>query len=315
MQNVTPVVDREFAFFCFLCYNTDMSIVESSPVEPRREVRAPLNGLGSVQRSNLHAEMRSLSTELEEGLFVVPFRRTVELKGINLRSLDRSKSNLFASLQMTETLGESFNAKVTLETRTRGRRDQHTYLHRPSFEAWEEWSPGATENTQLLTNASFVGVLEPILPAGMLESVMDRAPKGTEIAQLLAGHLKSRARTTTERTHFKTSGVEVGGPEYVRDTDFVVEKINARTIRSLFVAASLDLLDYGDIRKVYEFTTIENSGILRSANGLLRLYSDSTVPTEPLNAFVTRDQADSDAAHGLHLGINDIRKKYSYPEI
>lgn len=286
-----------------------MNTAETIPTEKVHTSSVPLD-LGTDQRLNLVHELRGLSNELQENLFSTPATRKVNLKGISVRSQDVGGSRMYMELETIRPSTGPSASSISLSGNRPMRIEQRSYIHRPSFDVWEEWRPGASEPRSLISSRGLISLLEPLLPEETFEPIADTDPSGAEVASLLADYLKKKARTRTETTHYKAHNVLVGLPDFTRDTDFVVRNVNERVTRGLYIAASFLLDDYGHLRKAYSFETSDNHGNLKSANGSLRVSATEAVPKARLDAFAQRDQIRNDPSLGLTLGIADIRRAH-----
>lgn len=287
-----------------------MNNMELSPSEPRHTVSVPLT-LDIDQRLNLLHELRDLSAELEESPFVQSAQSVTELKGITLKEPGNRSQASYMSLKIAESDNEPSSASISLTSSKSNDREQHTFIHRPSLNVWEEWRPGAQEALTLLSNTSLIAALEQHLPEGSLESIMDSPLQGMEVAHFLANYLKKRARTRTYYEHYKAHNIQIGDDEFSRDTDFVIDTHNQRVTRSLFVAASFNLDDFGHIRKTYRYDATDDHGYLKSAHGTIHVSAGTHVPKQRLNAFGLRDPIRNDPSNGISVGVHDIHHAYS----
>lgn len=283
-----------------------MNGMELAPSEPRHTITVPLS-LDIDQRLNLLHELRGLSAELQENPFIQPDKSVIELKGISLRPPTKNGPTPYMSLKLSESDRGPSSASISLT----GTSEQRTYIHRPSFNLWEEWHPGAPEALNLLGNSALIATLEPHVPDGTLESIMDSPSQGMEVATLLASALKKKARTRTEYRHYKAHDIQIGNTEFSRDTDFVIDTVNSRVAHNLFVASSFMIDDFGHIRKTYRYDAVDEHGYLKSAFGTLNVSSGTHVPKARLNAFGLRDPIRNDPSTGINIGVNDIRRTYT----
>lgn len=289
-----------------------MNRLESLPSDATYTSSVPIN-LDTDQRLNLLHELRSLSSELQEDPFVKPARSITELKGIRLITPKKTDPASFMGLSITSSDHEPTAAHISMKGGRSTEQEQRTYIHRPSFNVWEDWRPGSSEPLSILSNAALIATLEPQLPRGTLESMMDTSLEDIDVAQALASHLQKRARTHTEHTHYEAHGIEVGSAEHTRDTDFIVATNNNRTNYNLFVAASFMLDDFGHVRKTYRYEAVDTNGSLKSTYGSLTISAGSTVPTQRRNAFAQRDPIRNDPYSGILTGTRDIRAAYTTP--
>ena len=284
---------------------------EYSPNEAMHTISVPIS-LDIDQRLNLLHELRSLSAELQENPFIEPEKSVTELKGIRLESPIKPNPAPHMSLKITSSDSAPPAASISITgDRTEGQEDR-SFIHRPMFNIWEDWRPGLSEPHAFLSNSSLIATLEPRLPAGALESMMDTpATNGIEVAHLLASFLAKKARTRTHYLHYKAHNVPVGDGEFSRDTDYIIDVKNQRVAHNLFVAASFDLNDFGHLRKTYRYEAIDEHGSLKSTYGTLNVSGGANIPKGRLHAFGLRDPLRNDPALAIDLGVNDIRQAYS----
>lgn len=288
-----------------------MNDMEISPNEARHTSNVPLSLETDHHHLNLLHDLRDLSLELRENPFIVPSKSIVELKGVQIRPPTKDEPASYMRLKVTSSDSEPASALISLTGSQLQAKDQRTYFHRPSFNIWEEWAPGVSDPLSLMSTTALVGVLEPQLPPRALESMMDTNPSGIDVAHLLAVYLQKKARTRTEYTRYEAHGIEVGGAEYTRDTDFIIQRVNNRVVHNLFVAASFGLYDFGDVRKTYRYETVDMNGYLESTSASLSVSAGSNVPKSRLTAFAQRDSIRNDPSYGVTVGVNDIRSVYS----
>lgn len=287
-----------------------MNKMDAFPEEMTRSVDVPLS-LNMPQRLNLVHELRELDTELTESPLVTPYRADFELSGIDLQPRQKGTPTSRMSLKVSRHSDEGESALINLTDRTSDVSQQYTYRFRPSLNIWEEWQPGATEPRRVLDNPTLVDTLEPRLPHGTLETMMDTNPLGFEVVDLLARHLRKKARSRSDLTHYRTHDVIIGDLDFTRDADFLVQHKNNQTTRRLLVSAAFSLADYGPIRKTYDYEMIDRSGSLESAVGTLHLASTDLTDSVRLKAFAYRDAERNDASSSLQYGITDIRRAYT----
>jgi len=286
-----------------------MNRLESMPSEARYTSSVPIS-LDTDQRLNLLHELRSLSDELQEDPFVRPAKATTELKGIQLRAQTENAPASYMGLSINSADNEPVSASISLTGNRLAEKEHRLYVHRPAFNVWEDWRPGASEPHSIVDNAALLTTLEPLLPIRSLESMMDTSVDDIDVAQVLASHLQKKARTHTERAHYLAHGIEVGSAENTRDTDFIVATNNNRTNYNLFVAASFMLDGFGDIRKTYQYEAVDVNGSLKSTSGSLSVSAGSIVPTPRRNAFAHRDLIRNDPSYAIVTGTKDIRAAY-----
>ena len=293
-----------------------MSRLESMPSEIKHTTSAPVS-LDIDQRLNLLHELRDLSNELQEDPFVNPYQLTTELSGVRLRSDNKNTPASYLSLTTTESADKPPFTQISLTGNKAENKEQRTYIHRPSLRVWEELRPGMDEPFRILGNSALITALEPRLPAGTVESIMDSSLEDVNIAQVLATHLQEKARINKTKTHYRAHGIEVGTlahsldietPIFTRDTDFIIATNNARTSYNLFIAASFLLDDFGEIRKTCHYEAADKNGYLESVSGGLSIATDATTPASRRNAFVQYDRARDTASYTI--GVNDIRAAY-----
>ncbi len=286
-----------------------MNGMESSPNSPERISNAPLE-LDATERLDLHLELRDLSTELAENPFVTPFSTVTEFTGIQLETPSKKGASKGIAFKIKTEANEEPLTEITFTGDGSRENEQRIYLHRPSLNLWEELRPGLGDASKLMSNLALLSALEKKLPDSIFEPLADVDPQGADIALLLADYLRTKAHSRSEYLHYRAPGVVVGGYEYKRESDFVVKATNDRVVRSLFVAASQAIPDYGIIRRVYGYETVDQNGVLESANGTLELRAKDRVSKARLDAYARSDARDNDASLGIQNGINDIRKAY-----
>lgn len=291
-----------------------MSRLESMPSEVKHTTSAPVS-LDIDQRLNLLHELRDLSNELQEDPFVTPYQLTTELTGVRLRAESKDTPPSYLSLTTTESAHKLPSAQISLTGSKAENKEQRTYIHRPSLSVWEELRPGMDEPYRMLGNSSLIAALEPRLPLGTVESIMDSSLGDVDIIQVLAAHLQQKARTSKTKTHYRAHDIDVGSlansidmPKFTRDTDFIIASNNARTSYNLFIAASFLLDDFGEVRKTCHYEAADKSGYLESVSGGLSIATDATIPASRRNAFVQYDRSRDAASYTI--GINDIRAAY-----
>lgn len=287
--------------------------MELSPVEVMHTSTVPIN-LDVDQRLNLLHELRNLASELQENPFIEPAKSVTELKGVRLRPASKNGPVPQMGIKISSSDSEPSSASISLTGDRQEGHEQRTYIHRPSLNVWEEWRPGMSEALTIMSNSGLVTTLESKLPEGALESILDGPSNGLEVAQLLASYLAKKARTHTQNLHYKAHGIQVGTPEFTRDTDFVVDTNNKRVAHNLFVAASFNLDDYGHLRKIYRYETVDEHGYLKSTYGTVSISAGTSVPKTRLNAFGLRDPIRNDPSYGIEIGVNDIRQAYNPTE-
>ena len=290
-----------------------MSKMEFTTSDQRRTETVPLT-LDIDQRLDLSHELRDLSAELQENPFIKPSKSVTELSGIVLRRLGVRSPALSMSMKVLQSDSEPSSAVINLHAAQVKGGAQSVFIHRPSYNQWEEWRGDRSEVFRVMSDASLVTTLEPHLPEGALDPIMDQHASGMEVARLLADSLKNRARSRTQHLHYKAHHIEVDD-EYSRDTDFVIKTANQRIARNLIVAASFDLDDFGHVRKAYHFNVAHQGGNLKAANGTVSVSAGEQVPATRLRAFGLRDPIRNNPSEAIKIGANDIRNAYSAIEL
>lgn len=293
-----------------------MSNASSQPSAEIRIGKARLD-IGFGEQQELRHRVKDLVEELVDNPMAKPDRPRTILKGIRLRPRQGNQPGSYLSIEATEPKKGRPTAAIGVTDKSKSSgHDVVGYYYRHELDIWEEWRPGLTEPSRMVSGNALVDFLDSQLPTSALEGLIDTKPDGMTIVHMLASHLHRSASVRTSNEIYSAERVAIGGEDYTSsiNTELNIRGVNGRTIHSLAVAAKIQT-DYGLIGKTYRFDTVYNGeGAPKTSDGRVEISGFDSAPQVRLDAFAQRDQVRNHPLDSLNAGVDRLREAYKFPE-
>lgn len=300
-----------------------MEILDSMNSKDTRQSTEPLS-IDIGEQTELFHQLNSLSQELNENPFVIPDWVKNSLKSIPLRRPTKQNPGAYMNIESGSKRADPHSAPdgfsqalshatITLTDKSKPvSHAQSLYTFRPGVEVWESWGrPRQTQPDATYSNIDFLDILDSQIPDELFSSLYDKNPSGSEIVQLLTGHLAKAAKTKAQLKRYSTSSIISGGEDYVssRTTEFFVNTRNKRIYHALLVSATHNT-DYGPIKETIGYSTEADNQKFYTAGGFVRFEAGVETPQARLDAYAVGKQQFGETLDVLTAGRTEIASHY-----